>query len=215
MVDFFAAGIGLVPASIPPAAKANLWLAGLPLPPLSALWRGRSYVLFCAEASTPLRSLHSTLTAAMVEAVWRRYRLPVLGFRPVDHPAFGDVSAFSKRLDDYIARARPASVVVSTETSAVHPAAGFDVPTPAVFAGIEPALRDRDYPLCHAVDIGRSCTRGFHADDAPASMKALLAVWTEAIGADRWTWPEAPFEPCHAATRVEVEVAVEVAVAVD
>ena len=147
----------------------------------------------------------------MVEAVWRRYRFPVLSFRPVDHPAFSEVSAFSQRLDDYIARARSASVVVSTDTSSVHPAAGFDVPTPAVFSGIEPALRVRDYPLCHAVDIGRSCTRGFHADDAPASMQALLAAWTEAIGADRWPWSEAPLEPCHGATRfgVEVEVAVD------
>ena len=56
MVDFFAAGIGLVPASIPPAARANRWLARLPLPPLNTLWRGRPYVLLCAEVSTPLRT---------------------------------------------------------------------------------------------------------------------------------------------------------------
>ena len=211
MVDFFAAGIGLVPASIPPAAKANRWLARLPLPPINALWHGRPYVLLCAEASTPLRSLPSTLTTAMVEAVWRRYRLQVLGFRPVDRPAFVDVSAFSPRLDDYIAWVRSASVVVSTDNFAVHPAAGFDVPTLAVFTGIEPALRVRDHPLCHAVDIGPSCTLFLHADDAPASMQALLAAWTEAIGADRWPWHEAPLEPCHAATRfgVEVEMAVD------
>ena len=45
-----------------------------------------------------------------------------------------------------------ASVVVGTDSAAIHIAAGFDVPTLAFFVSIDPQLRTRDYPACRVVD---------------------------------------------------------------
>ncbi len=190
MVDFFAAGVGLSPQAMPEAAKANRWLAALPVAsPLAARQAGR-YVLFCADASTPLRSVPGDLEAAMVERIWQRYRLPVCGFRAIDHPRYRDVSSLSPNLDAYLGWVRSAQLVVSTDSSALHIAAGFDRPTLALFTGIAPALRVRDYPLCRSLDIGTPATRGVHESRDPRVLAELQSAWVSVLARGDCPWPE-------------------------
>jgi Glycosyltransferase family 9 (heptosyltransferase) len=190
MVDFFVAGVGLSPQAMPDTAKANRWLALLPVAPTSAAAQAGRYVLFCADASTPLRSVPGDQAAAMVEQIWQRYRLPVCGFRAIAHPRYHDVSSLSPDLDAYLGWVRSAQLVVSTDSSALHIAAGFDRPTLALFTGIAPKLRVRDYPLCRSLDIGTPATRGLHESREPLVLAELHAAWAGVLARSDCPWPE-------------------------
>jgi hypothetical protein len=189
MVDFFFRGLGMVAEDVPAAAKANRWLAQLPLPPLPPAWRGRPYVLLCDRASTPLRTLPQAQAAGLADRVWQAYRLPVCGLHPVAHSHFHDISAHSHSLDRYLAWVRGASVLVGVDSSAIHVAAGFDVPTLAFFVSIDPALRVRDYPRCRAVDLRSPLTQGLHASDDPAVAVEVARLWREAVAQAGMPWP--------------------------
>ena len=195
MVDFFLHGLGVAPDSVPASAKANRWLTGLPLPTLPAPWDKTGYVLLCDQASTALRSLPAEHAAALVERIWRQYRLPVLGFHALAHPHYADVCAHSAALDPFIAWVKSARVVVSVDSAAVHLAAGFDVPTLAVFVSIDPALRVRDYPECQALDLRSSLTDGLHASDDPAVLAQARQSWRGALSRTDWPWPAPPASP--------------------
>jgi Glycosyltransferase family 9 (heptosyltransferase) len=194
MVDFFAQGLGIAAGDMPASMKANRWLAEVAVPNVPGPWADRPYALLCADASTPLRSMPDDLLHAMVERIWRRYRLPVLGFRAVPHPhhheQYHDVSAHSRSLDQYLAWVKGAQAVVGTDSSALHIAAGFDVPTLAVFVSIDPALRVRDYPHCHALDISTPATRGQHANDDPQLLRGVHANWRDLMARATLPWPE-------------------------
>lgn len=189
MVDFFIRGLGMLPHELPACAKANRWLARLRLPSVPAAWRGRGYVLFCGQASTPLRTVPQAQAAAMVERIWRRYGLPVLGFHPVRHPHHEDISRHSAGLDQYIAWVKGARAVVGTDSSAIHLAAGFDVPTLAVFVSIDPALRVRDYPNCRALDMRSERTCGLHASHDAAVLEAVRRTWQAVVERPDLPWP--------------------------
>jgi Glycosyltransferase family 9 (heptosyltransferase) len=195
MVDFFAVGVGLSPHAMPDTAKANRWLASLTVAPTSAAAQVGRYVLFCADASTPLRSVPGDLAAAMVEQIWRRYRLPVCGFRAIAHPRYHDVSSLSPDLDAYLVWVRSAQLVVSTDSSALHIAAGFDRPTLALFTGIAPELRVRDYPLCRSLDLGTPATRGLHESRDSLVLAELRAAWASALTRSDCPWPEIDRQP--------------------
>ena len=190
MVDFFATGVGLSPRAMPVSAKANRWLAELSINPAAAAAQAGRYVLFCADASTPLRSVPGDLAAAMVEQIWQRYRLPVCGFRPIAHPRFRDVSSLSPHLDAYLGWIRSAQLVVSTDSSALHIAAGFDRPTLALFTGIAPELRVRDYPMCRSLDIGMPATRGVHESRDPRLLAELHSAWAGVLARSDCPWPD-------------------------
>ena len=189
MVDFFLQSLGVAPDEVPAAAKCNRWLAGLDLPSLPPLWAGRDYVLLCSEASTPLRSMPEAQALALVEQAWRRYRLPVLGFRPLSHERYTDVSAHSRHLEQYMAWVRDASVLVATDSSAVHVAAGFEVPTLAVFVSIDPVLRVRDYVHCHAIDARTALTSGLHCSDDAALLEEVRRIWHGVVSRADLPWP--------------------------
>src|SRR6266568_5469113 len=80
MVDFFIRGLGISLDAVPAAAKANRWLSLVPVPSVQAPWLGGGYVLFCDQASTPLRTVPQEHAMTMVDRIWRQYGLPVLGF---------------------------------------------------------------------------------------------------------------------------------------
>lgn len=189
MVDFFAQGLGVAPDALPAPAKANRWLGALPLPCVPAPWTHRDYVLLCQQASTRLRSMPATLAAAMVDRIWHQYRMPVLGFQPVAHPRYRDISAESPDLDHFMAWVRDACVVVAADSSAIHIAAGFDVPTLAIFTSIDPALRTRDYPHCRAVDARTDLTDGLHASEDPVLLLAVQAAWQRTVARADLPWP--------------------------
>ncbi|WP_228934110.1 glycosyltransferase family 9 protein [Paraburkholderia saeva] len=163
MIDFFLGALGVEASSVTSSQKANRWLAGVPLPPLPPAWQNQPYVLFCASASTAVRSIPQRVRADLVERLVQRYDLPVLGFGPVKHARYIDVQPASTDTAHFLALIRGARCVMSGDTAAVHAAAGFDVPTIAFFTTIEPALRVRDYPACHAIELRVPQLRGIHA----------------------------------------------------
>ncbi|MBN3735386.1 ADP-heptose--LPS heptosyltransferase [Burkholderia sp. Tr-20390] len=189
MIDFFLDALGVEPASVPASAKRNRWLAQLPLPALPAQWQ-RPYVLFCATASTALRSVPPALQATIVEQLVQRYGLPVAGFWPVAHPAYVDVSADAAGgTARFMAWIKGASVLFAPDTAALHLADGFDVPTLACFTTIGPTLRVRDYPHCVpvALDVPAEL-RGMHRSERPADLAAVEAAY-RAIDWDALAWP--------------------------
>ncbi|RQZ32266.1 ADP-heptose--LPS heptosyltransferase [Burkholderia sp. Bp9090] len=188
MIDFFLDALGTDPATVPATAKRNRWLARLPLPALPAEWR-RPYVLFCPSASTAVRSVPPALRAAFVERLARRYGLPVVGFGPVAHPAYVDVSRDAADTARFIAWVRGASVLFAPDTAALHLADGFDVPTLGCFTTIGPALRVRDYPHCVPVALDvPDALYGLHRSERPDDLAAVEAAY-RAIDWDALPWP--------------------------
>ncbi len=194
MVDFFLEALGLDPRAMPARAKENTWLAGLDLPALPQRWEGRPYVLLCDRASTALRSIPLPHAITLVQRTWERYRLPVVGFHELPHPHWHDASALAATTEQFMAWVRNARVVVGTDSSAVHLAAGFDVPTLAGFASIDPVLRVRDYTRCTAVDLRTPLTDGLHASDDPALLHEVDLRWRMFVQAPI-PWPGAEAHP--------------------
>ncbi|MGN6528380.1 MAG: ADP-heptose--LPS heptosyltransferase [Burkholderiaceae bacterium] len=190
MVDFFIGSLGIAAGAVPASDKANRWLSRLPLPSIPAPWSTRRYVLLCDQASTPLRTVPDEHTAAMVDRIWNRYGVPVLGFRPIAHPRYHDVSRHSRNLDQYLAWVKGAAAVIGTDSSAIHVAAGFDVPTMAVFVSIDPALRARDYPHCRALDVRTELTDGLHESGNPAVLREVRRIWRAILGRTDLPWPD-------------------------
>lgn len=189
MIDFFLGALGVQPASVPSAHKANRWLQTLALPPLPDAWRDRPYVLFCPTASTPVRSIAQPVRNALVSRLFERFGLPVLGFGAVDHPHYVDVSAFSSDTAHFLAWVRHARYMLTSDTAAVHIAAGFDVPTTAFFTTIAPELRVRDYPLCRPVTLELPELRNVQASEREQDMARLNAAYQLAVRG------ELPFAP--------------------
>jgi ADP-heptose:LPS heptosyltransferase len=125
----------------------------------------------------------------MVERIWRQYGLPVLGFHAISHPHYRDISPHSGNLDQFIAWVKGAAAVIGTDSSAIHIAAGFDVPTLAVFVSIDPALRVRDYPNCRVLDVRTELTDGLHESDDPMVLREVDRIWQTIVGRSDLPWP--------------------------
>ncbi|WP_323119347.1 glycosyltransferase family protein [Burkholderia alba] len=191
MIDFFLSALGAEPESIPAEAKRNRWLGRLTLPALPFAWRRRRYVLFCPDASTPLRSMPASQRAALVGRLADVYGLPVLGFEPFYHPAYVDVSPYSGNTAQFIAWVKHASVLLCSDTSAAHLADAFDVPTLACFSSIAPALRVRDYPHCATLELDvPAALRNRHTGASPAELTELEAAYRR-MDWDAVVWPRA------------------------
>jgi ADP-heptose:LPS heptosyltransferase len=179
MIDYFLTALGLDPASVDPADKNPDWLSELRHPVLPP---HPDYILFCPSASTPLRSIPPRARRELVEAVCRHWPGIVLGFGPVEHSSYRDVSPLSPNLETYLAWLRDARAVVSTDTSAVHIAAGFRRPTLAYFVSIRPSLRSAYYPTVSSVDLVHEALKGRHSSDDPGQLALLARCWDDYIG---------------------------------
>src|SRR5476649_1992577 len=91
MIDFFLDAMGIKADDVPSTDKRNHWLQKLALPRPEGL--NGDYVLLCPTASTPVRSIPASAHGDIVEAVWQRYRRPVVGFGAIDHQLYTDVTA--------------------------------------------------------------------------------------------------------------------------
>jgi hypothetical protein len=167
MIDFFIDAMGMRVDEIPAARKRNHWLQELTLPEPqgTAGAIGHEYVLLCATASTPVRSIPPALHASFAQALWQRFRLPVVGFGAIDHPHYTDLTLRSPNTADFLAWIRHARYLVTPDTAAVHIAAGFDIPTTAFFTTIAPELRVRDYPFCKSITLPLPELQGIHASN--------------------------------------------------
>jgi len=197
MVDFFIRGVGIALDEVPESAKANRWLSRISVLPAPAPWADRDYVLFCDQASTPLRTVPAAQASAMVDRIWQRYRLPVLGFHPIAHPHYHDISAQSRDLDEFMAWIKGARGVIGTDSSAIHLAAGFDVPTLAVFVSMDPQLRARDYPHCRVLDLRTALTDGLHESSDPAVLEDVRRMWQDLVERGELPWPDLAPMPGH------------------
>ncbi|RKP58648.1 ADP-heptose--LPS heptosyltransferase [Pararobbsia silviterrae] len=180
MIDFFLQAIGVDAAQVPPHAKANRWLAELALPALPAPWRDAPYVLFSPDASSRVRTIPAAVHAAWIDRLWDAYGLPVLGFTPIDHPRYTSIRSHAPDTPAFLSWIRHARALVTADSAAVHAAAGFDVPTTAIFTTIDPTLRVRDYPHCTAVDFRIEGLYGVHSSEAPDDVELVARAWRDA-----------------------------------
>ncbi|TKI06617.1 ADP-heptose--LPS heptosyltransferase [Martelella alba] len=163
MIDFFLRALGTNPAQTPPALKTNRWLDDVCLPAPPRPWDRQDYVLFCPQSSTPLRSIPVFMHQVLVEGLWRRFGCPVLGFAAVSHTRYSDIRPRSIDTAQFLSWIKHARFVLTSDSAAVHAAAGFAVPTLALLTSIAPELRVRDYPLCQPLHLAIPALNNVHA----------------------------------------------------
>jgi ADP-heptose:LPS heptosyltransferase len=115
----------------------------------------------------------------------------VLGFHPISHLHYHDISSQSRDLDHFMVWVKNAQVVVGTDSAAIHIAAGFDVPSLAVFVSIDPMLRARDYPHCRVLDVRTALTDGLHESDDPSVVREVQQIWRTVTAREDLPWPAA------------------------
>lgn len=190
MFDFFANALGVAPTALPEDARRNAWLGQLRLPPLPKPWRQEAYALFMPLSTSPLREIAPEARGELVRQIAEAYDLPVLGCAQLEVPHYLCVVQHSRNTAQFLGWIRDARVLVSTDTAALHAAAGFDVPTLAGFVSIDPALRAANYPLCTALDLRQPELRGLHHSDDPELVALAHDAWLAALD-DEIPWPVA------------------------
>jgi hypothetical protein len=171
MIDFFLDAMGVCPADIPTGQKRNHWLRQLALP--LPEWHDTHYVLMCPDASTPVRSIPRSVRPVIVERLWERFGLPVAGFGAVDHAHYTDVTVLSPDTGHFLSWIKHARYLVTSDTAAVHIAAGFDIPTTAFFSTVPPALRARDYDHCTPIKLSVPELEGLQSSNRLIDIKAI------------------------------------------
>jgi hypothetical protein len=179
MIDFFLWALGVDPNLISPELKANRWLERLCLPVISAPGPGKDYVLFCHKASTPIRSIPQAMHLTLVEWLWQRFHCPVLGFTPVEHPHYQDISRFTTDTAHFLSWFKHARYVLTSDSAAVHIAAGFNVPSLAIFTSIKPERRVRDYPLCQPLRLEIPALDNMHASARPQDIALVEQAYQQ------------------------------------
>jgi hypothetical protein len=183
MIDFFLDALGIRAGDVPSTGKRNHWLQKLALPRPEGLTG--DYVLLCPSASTPVRSIPAGVHSGLVEALWQRYGLPIVGFGDIDHMFYTDVTSRAPDTADFLAWIKYAAYLVTPDTAAVHIAAGFDIPTTAFFSTIAPDLRVRDYPHCKPVSLPVPELEGIQASNRASDVERVERAYRALkVGAD-------------------------------
>jgi ADP-heptose:LPS heptosyltransferase len=171
MIDFFIDAMGIKADDVPSTDKRNHWLQKLELPRPKGL--NGDYVLLCPAASTPVRSIPESVRSDLVEALWQRFGLPIVGFGDIDHMLYNDVASRAPDTADFLAWIKHAAYLVTPDTAAVHIAAGFDIPTTAFFTTIAPDLRVRDYLRCKPVSLPVPELEGIQASNQASDVERV------------------------------------------
>lgn len=181
MHDFFLRHLGIEPATVETSIRTNHWLReSIPEQP-SPL--NTPYVLLSHNASTPLRSIPQSVLVDLVEHIYRQHKITVAGFTAVDHPSFIDLSARSQSTLDFIAIIRHASALYTCDSSALHVAAAFAVPTVCYFNAIKSSLRAVYYPLCKSIDLGTERTALLHQSNESQLLEEIEHNYRRYLGA--------------------------------
>lgn len=185
MIDFFLKALGVNPQEIATKHKSNGWLKTLDLPNLPLEWINQNYILFCPTASTPIRSIPSAIQNIFIDTLWDKYKLPILGFETIEHPHYTNIQHLSPNTEHFLAWVKHARFLLSCDTAAVHIAAGFDVPTTAIFSTISAQLRVRDYPLCNAITLDLPQFRNVHHSNKIEDLVLLENTYHKLFGTNQ------------------------------
>lgn len=175
MHDFFIKNLGVNPDSVCSGIKSNSWLMEVDLEPLVF----DDYVLLCPNASTKIRSIPSRFHHQIVSELGRAYGMKVVGFVDVMHDNYTNVSSISRNTTSYMSIIKHAKHVYTCDSSALHIAAGFNVPTTGIFTTIRPVFRSKYYKNCHSIYIGNRLTEGVHNSDDALLLKSINKEFEE------------------------------------
>jgi hypothetical protein len=184
MIDFFCDALGIEPADVADSMKANRWIQAVRVPSLPEPWAHEPYVLFCPASSTPVRSIPEAVRHRLVDFLYQRFGVPVLGFGHVGHDRYVDIGRLSSTTAEFLAWIKHARHVMTCDSSAVHIAAGFDVPTTAFFTSIPSRLRTAHYRSCKAIDFQIPAIAGIQASARQQDITAVEEAyrsWCEAL----------------------------------
>jgi hypothetical protein len=185
MIDFFLWALGVSPSRVSTQEKSNDWLRCVKLPGPERHGLPQEYVLFCPSASTPVRSIPPSVQAELVERMWARFGLPVFGFGEVAHSRYTDITALSPDTPSFLAWVKGSQFVLTSDTAAVHVAAGFEVPTLAFFTTIAAQLRVRDYWRCTAIDLLVPELAGIHASGREQDLSLVEGAFHAFLTSER------------------------------
>ncbi|MBJ2078328.1 glycosyltransferase family 9 protein [Serratia ureilytica] len=168
MHDFFMKTIGLDYNSIDEDWKRNTWLKrAIPQNKKS------KYILFCPYASTKLRSIPEKHHDKIVTMLYEKFRLPVYGFGISNHSKYFNVTSMCKSTRQYIEMIANSSYLYTCDSSALHVAAGYNIPTFCIFTSIQPELRSKYYNNCTSVYIGSEKVNGMHESNNPTLIQYI------------------------------------------
>ncbi|WP_145956169.1 glycosyltransferase family 9 protein [Burkholderia pseudomallei] len=179
MVDAYLAALGFDSQEFPSEIKSNSWLSHVQLPDRPSIFRRMKYVLFCHQSSTKLRTIPEHMLGPLLDKISKTFGVPVVGFGRINHLNYFDAAALSRTVPDFICWIKYALYVVSTDTAAVHIAAGLEIPCSAFFPSIDPKLRIRDYPLCQSIELNAPAVRGIHVSNDDVHLRQVNAAWSQ------------------------------------
>lgn len=177
MIDFFLARLGVDPAQIPAEAKRNLWLARM-LRPRRPHFLPRCYVLVCPRAAMVLRSMPPLFYRKILRDLLALQDLPIVsqGRPPLAHRRLLYCPAVAS-LSELAGLVSLAHLIVSTDTSIVHLADAFSVPTLAFYVTHRPEWRARDYPFCQAIHLPAALPPALEFARDAADLAIAEAAW--------------------------------------
>ena len=113
----------------------------------------RPVLLFHPKSTTLLRDIPNHLIRCILDRLINETDYDVISVIDIDyqHPRFFNLSRYSQSLDDYCAFIASSNAILCVDTSIYHIAAGYQVPTLALFSSIRPELRVVYYPSVDAM----------------------------------------------------------------
>ncbi|MGH7068785.1 MAG: glycosyltransferase family 9 protein [Acetobacteraceae bacterium] len=177
MIDFFLSRLGADPTKIAAEAKRNLWLART-LRPRRPPFLPRRYVLVCPRAAMALRSMPRVFYGKVLTDLLALQDLPIVSQGrpplPNDRLLYCPSVASLGELAGLISRSQ---LIVSTDTSMVHLADAFSVPTLAFYVTHRPEWRARDYPFCQTIHVPAELPPALEFARDAADLAIAEAAW--------------------------------------
>lgn len=161
MHDFFIRNLGVSDHLDFSETKSNSWLQDCNVCHLDL----GEYVLFTPNASTKIRSIPEKYHSKIITDLTREHGKKVFGFIDINHSNYVNISSKSRSTSDFISIIKNAQYLYTCDSSALHIAAGFNVPSTCIFTTIKPELRSIYYKRCHSVYAGSTLTAGVHSSD--------------------------------------------------
>ncbi|APV28423.1 TPA: glycosyltransferase family 9 protein [Klebsiella pneumoniae] len=169
MHDFFLKSLGLNYNDFSPEEKSNRWLQECIVEELDL----GEYVLYCPNASTKIRSIPAKFHHKTISQLTKEYGKNVFGFIDINHENYTNIAATSKNTAAFISIIKNSKYIYTCDSSALHIAAGFNVPSTCIFTTVKPELRSIYYKDCHSIYIGNNLTEGIHNSEDEFLIKLI------------------------------------------